>query len=351
MDIQSLVRSMRARMPWPVGQRVLRENNLPRGRGWDNTLEHFRDRDADYSKKLDALEAALKEHFLCGEKLVQFYEVSKSVSRDLVERLRSTRIPNSPFKAAYPSVLPEAELERVPSTPTLVAVETTDDGVAAVFASARSVELREPVPHSARLADALLSKYDEIIGVKHVRQQAMDVVSVSAKNPHVSIRVDYPHGLHRDVGEAAQCVVKTEFAKIVKNDQLPVLPINLFPLINKMYKQRGEGVVVELAFGTTTASLKHEKMRRRVSCLREETYHKGGKAALRTPIEPYRLSIIWLRPLKDGFSRPELGLYSTAAMVGSPIPVLREAVIRKCMGISDFDHVTSRMSHFLSQPN
>jgi hypothetical protein len=52
-------------------------------------------------------------------------------------------------------------------------------------------------------------------------------------------------------------------------------PVNLFPLIDTLYRSN-EGRVVELGFGTTTASLKHERMRRTQTCLRKETYHKGG---------------------------------------------------------------------------
>ena len=154
--------------------------------------------------------------------------------------------------------------------------------------------------------------------------------------------------MHRDVGEAAQSRIKTEIATLVKSDNLSS-PINLFPLINEMYKAQNEGTVVELAFGTTTASLKHEKMRRRAACLREEAYHRGGKAALSTPIEPYRLSIMWTLPLGEGFSRPELSLHSNSIVSGSSNPILIDAVISKCMSIRDFSHVEDRIKHFLSE--
>ena len=232
----------------------------------------------------------------------------------------------------------------------MIAIEEVKDGTAAVFASTRSAMVRETVPRDQfpEAASPLLARYDEIVGVTHVRHQALDVVCVSTNKPHVSIRIDYPNGMHRDVGEAAQEIVRKEFAAIVNKDQL-VAPINLFPLINEMYKKRGEGAVVELAFGTTTASLKHEKMRRRASCLRDETYHKGGKAALNAPIEPYRLSIVWKLPLDTGYSSPELGLYSTTSIAGSAAPILTDAVVRKCMGARDYSHVESRIAHFISE--
>jgi len=75
MDMGELARSLRARMPWSVGQKVLRENELRRGNGWENTVARLSDPEFDFSDKIDAIATALREHILCGEKLVRFYEV------------------------------------------------------------------------------------------------------------------------------------------------------------------------------------------------------------------------------------------------------------------------------------
>jgi len=304
---------------------------------------------ADYSDQLENLEEVLKEHLYCGEKLVRFYEVDKNSRAEMMRALVRIKIADSPIRDAYPILLPEGELEDYTTEPNLIAVEEVDGGVAAVFAAVRSVMLREPVPTEELPEEALksLGSYDEIIGIRHIRNEAVDVVMVSSKSPYVTVRVDYPSGMHRDVAEAAQERIREEIATLVQKDRLTA-PVNLFPLINEMYKARAEGTVVELAFGTTTASLKHERMRRHAACLREETYHKGGKAALKAPIEPYKLSIVWKIPITDGFSTPELGLYSTAATAASANPILTDAVIRKCMGESDYIHVESRIEHFIS---
>ena len=98
MDIAALIGSMRLRMPWPVGQRILRENDLPRGHGWENTVERLTDPEADYSDKSDAIASALKEHLLCGEKLVRFYDVSKKASVEMRGALRGAKIAESSFR-------------------------------------------------------------------------------------------------------------------------------------------------------------------------------------------------------------------------------------------------------------
>ena len=350
MDMSTLARSMRARMPWPVGRRILQENGIPRARGWENTVARLSSKDDLYSEKIDALTQDLKEHLLCGEKLVRFYEVDQKTKDIMIDTLLGLELPESSFRKAYPALLSDEELEAQPPDPTFIEVEELKDEVAAVFTSVRTISLREALVKEdlpEEVAEALTG-YGEIVGIKHVRHEAVDVISIPTTGSHVNVRIDYPNGMHRDVGEAAQSRLRTELAELVKADKL-TKPINLFPLINEMYKAQSEGTVVELAFGTTTASLKHERMRRRAACLREETYHKGGKAALSTPIEPYRLSIVWKRPLTRGFSEPELGLHTSSFVAGSASPVLIDAVIRKCMGISDFTYVEDRIEHFLSE--
>ena len=347
MDIDAIARSMRARMPWPVGQLVLRQHGLRPGQGWAKTLDKLSDSTADYSEIIEPLAASLKEHLLCGEKLVRFYEVTKKARVEMADAVSELKVPRSAFSKSYPILLSEEELADQPTVPTLVAIEETDDAVAAVFASKRVIEIREPVPKDGLPEEAVeaLSDYDEIVGVRHVRYQAMDIVSISSKGNNVNVRIDYPQGMHLGVGRAGQEYVKETLHDLIKKDYLSN-PINLFPLLSQMYHDHHEGSVVELAFGTETASLKRERMRRRGTCLRKEIYHKGGKAALKEPIQPYLLSIIWQNPTaSDGFSRPELGLHSTSLVAGHAEPVLLDAVFRKCMGNSDFDHVKARIEY------
>ena len=51
MDMEGIARSMRARMPWPVGQRVLRENGVARGHGWEKTIARLSSKDADFGER------------------------------------------------------------------------------------------------------------------------------------------------------------------------------------------------------------------------------------------------------------------------------------------------------------
>ncbi|WP_441230062.1 hypothetical protein AB7828_10095 [Tardiphaga sp. 215_C5_N2_1] len=346
MDMADIARSMSARMPWPVGSRILNVEDLPRGHGWEKTVAGLSDQSVDFSGKIDAAAAALVEHYLCGEKLVRFYEIDAGSNPAIAQALEVATIPDGQFKDSYPAYLSEDELASASNDPTLVAIEKTESGTGLVFASARVIVKREPLD-DADLPETLVDQYEEIYGVRQIRYQAMDIIWVPSHGKYVDVRVDYPKDMQRDTGGAAQTILQAKFHEIVGSGFLGT-PINLFPLINKIYRAPKEGSIVELAFGTTTASIKHEKMRRKALCLRDETYHKGGKAALGTPIEPYRLSVVWKRPISaKRFSTPELSLNSSAMVSASVQPTMIDAVVRNCMGYDDFDFVKSRMEHYL----
>ncbi|MGL3104853.1 hypothetical protein [Bradyrhizobium sp. BR 1432] len=347
MEMSEIARTMSKRMPWPVAQRILSVAELPRRQGWEKTIAALSDQDMDFSEKLDVAAVSLVEHHLCGEKLVRVFKVGSTKADAIRAKVKRLEVPESVFGDVYPLYLDEDALADAPNKPTLVAVERAENGTAVVMASARIVTTREPLDAND-LRDGLYDEYEEVYGLKHVRHQAMDVVWIPSSGNVIDIRIDFPQGMHRDVGEAAQAAVRYAFFKLIDFEDSLGVAVNLFPLINAIYRASKEGTVVELAFGTTTASTKHEKMRRKAHCLREEAYHKGGKAALSTPIEPYRLSVHWRRKIgRDKYSVPELSLHSSGRASADSHPELIDAVVRNCMGCDDFDYVKSRMEHFL----
>lgn len=191
------------------------------------------------------------------------------------------------------------------------------------------------------------SGFDEIIAVKHRKMHSLDAVWIPNNGDYVDVRVDFPAGMYRRNGEAAHLQVASAVAGLMGTDVLQT-PINLFPLIDMIYQSAGEGRVVEMSFGTTTSSIKNEKMRRTRASLRDETYHVGGLTALGTPIEPFSLSVAWQRQFSSGrFSHPELSLHSTSRVSGQANPELFDAAITRCMGYDDYDFVRSRIVHYL----
>lgn len=343
---------MRTRMPWPVGQKIFRALSLSRGQGWEQTVEKITHADISV-EKLDELNEALREHLLCGEKSSRFYDVDQIAIDACSDFAAVTTInEDGPFVSTYPSIVPETALTGLPAEPTLTAIEEDEVGTAFVFCSVRTIVVREslgPEDFPGHAADDLFDSFDEIIGFKNKRLQAVDVVWVPKAAGRADVRVDFPAGMTREIAEAAHLILRNAFNTLVGH---PVLgdPVNLFPLIDRMYFDPNEGSVVEIGFGTTTASVKHEKMRRKGLNLRTESYHVGGKANLQTPIEPFRVSLVWSRAIGNNkFSTPELSLNSNSRVAGSASPAMHSVLIRRCMGASDYTFVRSKIEHHLNQ--
>jgi hypothetical protein len=170
----------------------------------------------------------------------------------------------------------------------------------------------------------------------------MDVLWIPAADKFVELRIDSPKGSHKDVAAMAEGQIIQKINELAAEDTFKK-PINLFPLIQSIYSEPDEGIIVELAFGTSTASLKHEKMRRRHLDLRTEVYHQAGTRALVTKIEPHQLSVVWFRGSPDTETAPELSLNSSIRSAHSTNPVLYLAEIRNCTDQSDYDYVRSRV--------
>lgn len=350
MGVVEVANDMRTRVPWDVAKRIFLSLGAPKSQGWDKTVEKLEDASGQVEEFNDGLIAALQQHYMCGEKLTRFYKLKQRDIRTLREYLEQAHPTESVFQRSYPALLPEKDVEKqYLRPPSLTHVAKTEDGIAAIFASVRAVSVRETID-DAELPKELASAYDEVVGLKLIKFQAMDVIWVPHDGDYVDVRVDFPKGMTHDQGVAAHEATKKALRDLIETELL-LSSVNLFPLINLIYRQRTEGSVVELAFGTTTASLKHEKMRRRHTCLRQEVYHKGGKAALSTAIEPYRLSVEYSVDYGAVTSFPELSLNGSARMIGSTNPVVSDVVIRKCLGLSDYEHVRSRIEHFIALHN
>lgn len=344
-----LAASLQARVPYDVSKPMFELHDVARGRGWVGTIEKLTDKAILSKDKAVALRDALHEHELTGEKLCRFYRVDDAVLRAIRAVLDNAKVPAGPMQAVYPLLLDEAALKKLPlSQPELVFVDKVPGGLAVVYSSVRALKVRESVDPKSFSGGAakVLANYDEVIGLKLIRHQALDVVWIPDQGSMIDLRIDFPKGTHADVGGAAQKLIIKSFKKLTGIDPFGD-PINLFPLLAKMYDASGEGRVVELAFGTTTRSIKHERMRVSADCLRSELYHMGGKANLKTPVRPYKLSIAYTVNLGGGVeAQPELNLHTTSYVADNPNPQLFDAVIRKTVGLTDYNHVRQRIIHF-----
>lgn len=344
-----IVEGLRSRMPYQVSRPLLKAVGVPRAHGWEKTAERILEDDTVTDEQIAELGGALRAHALTGEKICRFYRLEAESAQFIRGQLAAAEPTGGKMTDAYPGVLSKAALEALDADHReLVAVEDTGDGKAAVFASVREKPVRHEI-EASDLPDEMaeyLNGYDYLVAYRVERQQAMDVVWVPDSGDVIDVRVDFPKHTEIERARHAQHRLMSWFGEVVGGDPFHD-PINLFPIIRDMYEAETEGRVVELAFGTTTRSLKHEKMRRNQDCLRSETYHVGGKEALATDLDLYRVSIAYSYSFGPDFvSHPEVNLHTTSLVAGNASPQLYDAVIRKTVGFEDYEFVRQRILHF-----
>lgn len=344
------VRSLRARMPWAVASRLFRSERLSRSQGWDRTLDRVSNGDAQYEAKEENLREALVEHIVCGEKIVQMFRVAPAALEQLRRAALALHIPDNTYSASYPILLDENQLAAQGwHLPMLTAVTEYEDGIAVVISSVRYLTSRETVV-VAELAEEIaagLAGFNELIGVRHLRHQACDVLWIPAEGEHVEIRADYPFGTQQRKAELALVQARVCFEGLFGANPF-VNQVNIFPAIRSLYDAQGDGSMVELGFMVTGSAQKLERTRRGELCCREEAYHLGGIGVLDAPIQPYRTSVLWHVHLgEDSMSAPEVSIRGTSSHTAEQDPFLGEMVIRNCAGILDYSHVLDRMLHHL----
>jgi hypothetical protein len=190
-----IVRSMRARMPWGVARRLFKSRGLDRAQGWVRTLARVTESDDRYEAAENELESALEEHIMCGEKIVQLFEFEEEELVELRGAAQELEVDASPFSQAYPLLLNEDQLRALQGQPpVLIAKVTYDDGLALVLASVRYLMTRETVI-VAELTDKAadeLAGFNELIGIRHQRLEALDVLWIPNEEGYVELRADSP---------------------------------------------------------------------------------------------------------------------------------------------------------------
>lgn len=316
------------------------------GLGWDRTLQKALRNDLCAAGGETELERAYREHVLCGEKSLRLYRAEPAVLAAARNALAQLTPRASAAASQYPLLLSDEQIQEASEgVPELVAVVPHETGLAAVFSCIRSFEIRENLEPTAlpREVASALGSFSKLIRVRVQRAQTFDVVWLPHHGNFVDVRIDMPFSVsaeaagtqHEQIRRIANALIQTELLQE---------PLNLFPAIDRIYRTPNEGSVVEMAFTTTTASVKYEKMRRRHLCLREEIYHRAGTTALNGEIEPFRLAVEWALDKGSNItSRPELNLYGRSSTLLARVQFLHEAVIRSCMDVADFEHIRDRI--------
>src|SRR5688572_15872969 len=109
-ELLTIVRSMAARMPWHVAQKIFKIENISVSHGWNKT--ELKLSSTDFSQEVyNHLIKSLHEHIVFGEKFIKYYPVNPVVMAQLREAIVNYSPPESRFRESYPYSLTEEELQ------------------------------------------------------------------------------------------------------------------------------------------------------------------------------------------------------------------------------------------------
>lgn len=341
--ILKLIELLRERASWYVAKKLLERHRVPVGNGWDNTIENVKK--SFGSTDVDGLMESYLEQVYYGEKSVRFYELG-AANRDNILNFYS-RFQTGPCLSLP---LTGKTLQQAPqSDPTLVFVSKSSEGITAVYSSIRKHDERTRLSVSSLpvAAQKAMGDFEEIIGIQSRKVQSFDVVFVPFKGTMVEVRVDSLGGDNQDTLRTAHQHLYADIHSKSGSSQL-ISPVDLFAAIKPMYDDKNEGSVIELAFATTTGSIKHEKMRDKDACLRKEVYHVNGKAALKADIEPYRIGLRWILADRNGvLGAPELFLEGRATMAAAKVAGLHSASIKRCRDAGEYIAIKKKIESYI----
>lgn len=341
MDVTQLLQALAARASWYDGRKILELADLEAGQGWERTLDRYDQLDVD-AEQAETLEDLLIEHIVAGEKMLQFYRITAAARRALLQRLRAHRVIATPMSESFPCLVDMVALEpNRNDRPTPVRRVDRDDGLFFITSAIREYDERVniPVDDLTPAARDQLEGYTQLIGIRRVRRQVFDVLWVP-HNGAICIATDFPKGAPHDFCAPSQSALRTVIRRAIGED---IELCNLFPLIELCYESDW-GKVVELGFTTDTASVKHERMRQKRQCLREELFHVGGKQAVDGIIHPFHVSLDWQARYSVTLTgRPELTLHGTSRDLHQNVPTLYDATFRHGLNIRDLRVVKSRL--------
>lgn len=363
MLLKSLLTTLRNRVPFSTMSAILKLSEFPVSQGADKTVERIikevGEGKEDYTDAIKKLNQQYQDHLLVSEKAVRFYPVDKERTAKLAKLITKNEIENSDFLALYPISLSEEQLSETTYKISLVDLVESEQSLSLVYCSSRFIQERVKIDTSELNSEVEkeLSSYDEVYGIKKYFYQFFNVVVLWKNKPFVEVRIDLTRDMPWQDRRKYALEVVGEFNKLT-DKVLGVKsflrdPVNFFPLIKKLYDAKDEGKVGELAFTTDEGSIKNEKMRVGMVDLRDETYHKAGRAAVED-ICPYRIAVLWESPISETLgikNNLELFLQGTCRSLSSENQILEDVIIKKCSFLEEYKFVFDKINQYLWNDN
>ncbi|WP_313419417.1 hypothetical protein [Stenotrophomonas sp.] len=346
MEVSGILEALKERAQWTEARKIIIRAGLKAGKGWPRTIARYAGAEV-MQESADALASGLAEHLLVGDKALRLYQLPEENLTELRTFASEMDVPETSFSAAYPCKVPNAGAAGNDES-ILCAKYDDEDGIFLVYSGVRKFEVKEKLDLT-KFGDSLPSEFQgfsAVYGSKVIERQLFDVLWIPRSGNVVFSIADSPKGMPPEFLSAAHAKIRR---LLMDGIGYYPEPLNLFNFIQAVYGSNW-GTVVELGFLTDTGSVKHEHMK--LTCLRQEPFHVGGKDAVDGIIHPFSILIRWME--KDGELEwePEFTLHSSAFEAHSINPSLYDAYFGSGILVRDLKRLRRRISQVLeSKPS
>jgi hypothetical protein len=346
--LQSCIESLQRLVPFKHFQSFLQERNLPTARSWSDLVDNIirSCNEQEIAATTEAFLELYEEYRIWGKKVVFFFRGN----RKMAYSLHDVYPLSTPYKRKYPLPLPEDTLRDLPEIPMLVAIRDVEDGVALVFCSPRQTLIKQELSPDS-LLDTYVKQYRSSDGVFAIRKsvmQAYDVIYFPHTRGSIQVRLDCLRFKHIYSSERYLGNLLGALAAL-NNNGTPAFslkaPMNIFPLVRKIYENPDEGRISEIAFECNTQACHYGNFRQVREDLRQEVYHQAGSKAVGA-ISPYLLAVAWDKDEKGNPIEAELLLPGNRKMLRNAMP-LTKVFIPKSLSREAFDFVMHRIQRYL----
>jgi len=352
----------------------LRELGLPSSNSWAKTIGQLQDiidspkaNPTDLAN-LEILVAWTCEYLASFSKAICIYELGvhahpyiPSLGQAILAGLIKAGVRQNYPAGEFPALAGKIECGTIIEQFFIRSVTHTKDIFSVVITTVAEYYVREKISVTAADSQAVakLSDYSEIIGVRKVAYEHVDVIRFShgvtgsgIVSAEIMLDISRPGATALNQDEISKrfkkydSLVNTALTTAIPGVKLPA-PMNFFPAMDRIYNSK-DGNVCELGFATTLGgSVKKEKMKRNTADLRVETWHAGGRnaiasAAIPDTIDIYRLSVSWKITMSD--DQPILSVPGSFKALSTGD--VRHALILGCTEKASFDFAFSRLLAF-----
>lgn len=330
---------------------MLKSAGMPSAHGWSPLLSkysalNYADEKTDWDAYYESLMEMHRASISAGTTAIWLFKAPKEDLIDMLPHIASTISTASPFAQYFPFPLPEDQVAAQPFATVPVALLHPAEGRSVVVACGkrayREREQLEP-EEIAETVRAELGSFQELIVVRSGYTQAYDRLVFDLHAERLEIHLDLCCPLNTDelqqMQESYVDRMKGPTEKALGRE-LPWLhkPINLYPKIAALY-QGDDGVVQLLGHVTSTKSVKVERMRSQTLDLRQELFHKKGRAAV-DGTDAFAIKKGW--PANRG-NVPAVYIPGHSAQAGAADAAIRHAIIENCATVKDFEDVVSHL--------